>query len=85
MLRVINNGESLSDFDDGKWTDRFLPIYDIAWNLLSPVHYSSLKGALVDVTASVLYHTVEGENQQAFYLQVHKMQVLKPGRDRRCL
>ena len=80
MLRVINNGDSLYDFDDGRWTDRFLPIYDLTGDFLSPMLYSSLKGALVDVAASVLYHTVGEEGRRGVYLQVAQMQVLKPGR-----
>ena len=79
-LPVIKDGEGLGAFEDGKWMERLLPIYDTALNFLSPIHYSSLKGALVEVSASVLYHVVEGEHKQGVYLQVREMQVLRPGR-----
>ena len=82
MLPALNHGDGLADFDDGNWTDRFLPIYDRTGNFLAPVHYCSLKEALVEVSASALYQSVEGESQQGVYLQVHEMQVLRPGRVR---
>ena len=83
LLPVINNGESLTDFDDGRWLERLLPIYDTSYNFLSPVHYESLTGALVEVSATAMYHTVKERDAQGVYLQVRDMEVLKPGRGRR--
>ena len=83
VLPVIRKGDGLDDFEDGRWTDRFLPIYDIAWNFLSPVYYSCLKGALVQLSAAVMYQAVDGANQQGVYLQVHEMQVLRHGKGSR--
>ena len=83
MLPVLNHGEALETLGDGRWTDRLLPLYDMTGNLISPVHYGSLKGALVEVSAAALYQTVDGLGQQGVYLQVHQMQVLDLGRLRR--
>ena len=79
LLPVINNGETLTTFDDGRWLERLLPIYDSSWNFLSPVHYESLTGALVEISATAMYHTCEERGDQGVYLQVRNMQVLKPG------
>ena len=76
----MNDGEGLVAFEDGRWIERLLPIYDNTLNFLSPTHYSSLKGALVEVAASVLYHAVDGKQEQGVYLQVREMEVLRPGR-----
>lgn len=81
MLTVINGGDSLSTFDDGKWLERLLPIYDNVWDFLSPVHYGSLTGALVEVSATAMYQ--EGEGEEGIYLQVREMHVLEPGVGRR--
>ena len=78
LLPVINNGDYLGSFDDGKWMDRLLPIYDHFCDFLSPVHYGSLTGALVEVSATVLHHCAEGK--EGVYMQVRDMKVLQPGR-----
>ena len=83
VLPIIGPHDHLLDFDDGLWVQRLLPIYDCAHNLIHPMHYDSLIGALVNVTVLVLSKTSVAGGDIELYLQVRSMEVLRPGKRER--
>ena len=76
VLPIIEPEDALLDFEDGRWTQQLLPIYDIFDHLLHPKHYDSLIGALVDVTVNAVCKVDEEKKVKGCYLQVRKMQLL---------
>ena len=80
MLPIVENGDALLDFDDGRWMHRLLPVYDVTGNLLHPKHYGSLKGALVKVSVIAMSRVDEVAREGGCYWQVEKMEVLRIGR-----
>ena len=79
MLPIVEDGDALLDFDDGRWMHRLLPIYDVTSNLLHPKHYGSLKGALVKISAVAVSKVDEEAMESGCYWQVKKMEVLRVG------